>query len=462
MILMRILLFLSLFISTEFLSAQPFDEQIRWEDRTRRFITFLPQDYSPEESLPLVINMHPFLTDGPFQMRYTQFNWLADTSDVIVVYPYGIRGRWNSGSFFGVGHNVDDVGFLNALIDYMAVLYNIDTRRVYATGYSAGGYMSYRLACDLTNRIAAIAPVAASMNPDLVPMCNPDRPVPVMALNGTADALVAYNGFFGAEGVEDVMELWRSLNGCDPDPTIVDVPDIAINDGTTSDRYSWNNCEDGSEVILYKILNGGHTWPGRNFPLLGNTSQDIIANVEIWDFFKRHQIPEAIACDRPTGLFADYDGEIVSLNWDAVDGIDFYSLLYILPEGELELVENVAGNQFSLAAPEGELAWMVRAQCESGHISWSTANLDDISARISSGRISLVTYPNPASDRLFVDLFDSPLTEEIAIVNAMGRVVRTIAVEGKEMTLDISDLPPGLYHVISSGAGKAHSTFRKF
>jgi polyhydroxybutyrate depolymerase len=466
---MKKLLFLALILFAELaVFAQPMQEQLIWQNRTRRFITFLPDAYEPgndEQSLPLVINMHPFLTDGPFQMRYTRFNGIANREDFIVVYPYGIQGRWNSGSFFGIEQPIDDAGFLDALIDYMAVLYNIDTRRVYSTGFSAGGYMSHRLACELTNRIAAIAPVAASMNPDLVPVCDPARAVPVMILNGTADAIVPYNGFDAATSVDQVVELWRSLNGCDPEAVEEDVPDISTTDNTTSIKRYFNNCEDGAEVILYKIFGGGHTWPGRDFPLLGNTSQDVIANEVIWEFFSRHRIPDDVACAEPAGLTAAFDGSTVSLYWDAVDGIDFYSLLYVLPGGELELVENISTNTYDLQSEaEGELAWMVRAQCNSGHASWSAIDRSDISARLAGGRLAMFTWPNPATDELHIEFDRDHIPASLSIINAFGLEVRSVDIApGQDyLRIDISGLEDGIYHVLTPDQSYSAQTLRKW
>ena len=458
----KIILLLSIIVFSITAEAQPTQEQLIWQNRTRKFIAFLPQDYDPEVQMPLVINMHPFLTNAPFQMRYTKFNGIADREGVIVVYPSAIRGTWNSGTFFGVEQPTDDLGFLNALIDYMAVLYNIDTRRVYATGYSNGGYMSYTLACEASSRFAAIAPVASTMNPDLMDVCNPDRPMPVMAFNGTTDLLVPYEGSDVGAPIDDIFELWRMINDCDNEPSIIDVPNINTFDNTTTQMFSYNNCGDRSEAILFKIDNGGHTWPGRNFPLLGNTSQDIQANEEIWEFFSRHQIPDDIACDRPSDLTVDFSEGTASLSWEPVPGIDFYSLLHIVPDGELELIQDIADPFYELeVGSDGELAWMVRAQCESGHASWSAINREDIAGRLSSGRLALHTYPNPASEQIHLEFLADHLPPSISIVNAYGHTIRTLAVQSPRMTLDIAGLTSGVFHIISSDNTYAPNTFRK-
>jgi polyhydroxybutyrate depolymerase len=157
-----LLVFWYVFFTGQFLIAQK-NIQTRWQNRPRNAIVYLPRNFNPSENLPLVINMHGFLTTSQFQFDYTQFHKLADTARCIVIYPDGIDLRWNSGTFFFVSSTVDDVGFLGDWMDRAAVLYNADLKKVYSMGYSAGGFMSYKLACDATNRVAAIAPDVASM-----------------------------------------------------------------------------------------------------------------------------------------------------------------------------------------------------------------------------------------------------------------------------------------------------------
>lgn len=445
--------------------AQPTHDYIRWQNKTRKFIKFIPPDIQPGESLPLVINMHPFLTDGSFQMNYTRFNFVADTARVIVVYPYGIQGRWNSGAFAGIESPIDDLGFLNLLIDYMAILHNIDTRRVYATGYSAGGFMSHKLACDLTNRIAAIAPVSASMNPELLDMCVPDRPMPVQIFNGTADAIVAYDGFelTGTAAVEDVVNFWRSANN-----TFIPVqeellPDLDPADNTLTTRFTWTGPEAGSEVIFYKSEGGGHTWPGRNFPLLGNTAMDFKANNEIWNFFKRYAIPEELSCERPSNTSVTWGDGTATLSWDPVPGVESYNLLYFLTDGDLQYLEGIADNALQIEAAAGqEIIWLVRAQCTSGHVSWSTIQRDNLSGRTESGRLAVRAWPNPVMDRLQVALTEIDVPMEYAVVDAVGQEVLRGMLDPHEAALDVSSLTPGIYHLVLQGTARAGTTFRKW
>jgi polyhydroxybutyrate depolymerase len=152
--------------------------------------------------------------------------------------------------------------------------------------------MSYVLACKLSDRIAAIGGVAGAYSypPD---MCQPDRPMPVIAFHGTADPIVPYEGgLAGRDGITfpaiaDWIKSWVERNGCNPDPD-----EIPANGDASGIRFS--ECEDGSEVVFYSIAEGGHTWPGGNpMPewLTGPTSQDIEASQVMWEFFKQHPLP---------------------------------------------------------------------------------------------------------------------------------------------------------------------------
>jgi polyhydroxybutyrate depolymerase len=176
----------------------------------------------------------------------------------------------------------------------------VDGTKIYATGISNGGFMSSRLGCELSNRIAAIAVDAATMEATTIaPSCNPGRPVPAIYIHGTTDPLVPFvGGQMTAGGTAggtilshfQAVDKWISINACSTAPTITDLPDIA-NDGTTITQRIYSGGTNGSEVVSYVILNGGHTWPqGYQYlpeAIIGKTSQDMNACEVIWTFFKR-------------------------------------------------------------------------------------------------------------------------------------------------------------------------------
>ncbi|MFN8295850.1 MAG: hypothetical protein U0T69_06615 [Chitinophagales bacterium] len=204
----KILYFFILIFCVTNLEAQKYF-QTTWQNQSRKAIVYLPHNFNENENLPVVINMHGFLTTAQFQFDYTQFHKLADSVRCIVIYPEGVGLRWNSGTFFFVPSSVDDVGFIGDWLDRAAVLYNANLKEAYSMGYSAGGFMSYKLACDATNRIAAIAPNVASMVNDNLSSCVPARPINIAAFNGLADPITPYNGFPGNfPGIDSIKHFW--------------------------------------------------------------------------------------------------------------------------------------------------------------------------------------------------------------------------------------------------------------
>ncbi|MDX2248998.1 MAG: PHB depolymerase family esterase [Bacteroidia bacterium] len=254
----------------------------------RYYRIHVPAVYSPTKAVPLIINMHGLGSNGFEEEFYTRFSLISDTAGFIVVYPEGVQNAWNAGFVLG---GTDDLGFISSLIDRVAASYSIDPASVYATGMSNGGFMSHYLGCELADRIAAIASVAGSMTVYVQGICDPGRAVPVLHIHGTNDQVVPYNsGNLFYRPVETVMSLWRENNQCQTADSVL-LPD-KVNEGSTVTRFDYGECADSSEVILYRVNNGGHTWPGALFLLPNeNTNQDIDASLEIWEFFSRHQHP---------------------------------------------------------------------------------------------------------------------------------------------------------------------------
>jgi polyhydroxybutyrate depolymerase len=242
----------------------------------RTYRLHIPVGYSPDSLYPMVINMHGLGSNAFEQEVYTAFDSVADTAGIVVVYPNGIDETWNVSSTAGT----DDVGFISALIDTIDYQYSIDLNRVFATGMSMGGFMSYRLACELSERIAAIASVTGLQA--FYP-CDPNRPVPILQFHGTADPVVPY------AGVPATISHWVNHNLCPLNPITTDLPDIDTNDNSTVTVSYYGLCEESTEVILYTINNGEHTWPGATI-IIGVTNQDIKASSEIWNFFNKYNL----------------------------------------------------------------------------------------------------------------------------------------------------------------------------
>ncbi len=289
---------LILFFSSHLFAQQTINDSFTHDGETRAFTVYIPASYTVGDSWPLVINMHGYGSNNIQQIVYSAFNTVADTANCIVVYPQGLVGTTSWGdtdthfnSYFGTG--VDDLGFLDRLIDKMHGDYNVDLKRVYSTGMSNGGYMSYVLACELSDRIAAIASVTGAMTVLGQASCNPQRAVPVMEVHGTLDLVVPYNGSAGFTlSAPAAVNYWVNNNNCTDSPSPVNVPDIDMTDNCTASYVQYTNCDDDSEVLFYTIADGGHSWPGAFFVAdLGNVNGDFHASAAIWDFFNRHEHP---------------------------------------------------------------------------------------------------------------------------------------------------------------------------
>ncbi len=270
---------------------------IAHDGETRVYDLYIPVDYTPQERVPLIFNMHGFSATSESQAAYTGFNQIADTARFIIVYPQGLTRTIDTGqtgthwnAYFGT--DVDDKGFLIKLMDKVINDYTIDESRIYATGWSNGGYMSYRMACEASERFAAVASVTGTMVFQQLPNCNPTNPVSVLHIHGTEDQTVNYNGSSRSVGVPEVITRWVENNSCVVEGVFEEnIPDIDPNDNSTVTKFEYNNCSLNTDVHLYKVDGGGHTWPGATLlrPELGATNQDIKASSIIWNFFRTHR-----------------------------------------------------------------------------------------------------------------------------------------------------------------------------
>ncbi len=260
--------------------------------------------YDRSIPIPLVIALHGGGGNSWGMTRLTGFNALADKENFIVVYPDGFERHWNDGrgvQWKAQVENVDDVGFISSLIERLSDELNIDASRVYVTGISNGGMMSHRLGCELSQKIAAISPVASNIPVNMASVWSPSRPVPILIINGTADPLERWEGgeirlgrrTFGVVlSVADTVKFWVEKNQCSSPPVITQLPDKDPSDGTTVRTEAYGDCQDSAEVVLYAIEGGGHIWPGGSQYLpeaiIGKTSQEFNASEVIWQFFKEH------------------------------------------------------------------------------------------------------------------------------------------------------------------------------
>jgi polyhydroxybutyrate depolymerase len=265
----------------------------------RTYLVHVPEGHDQKTPIPVVLALHGATMNGPMMAWFSGLNRKADEAGFIAVYPNG-TGRfssftWNGGNCCGlaVQNQVDDVAFINALLDDLMGSYHVDTRRIYATGISNGAVMAYRLASELSDRIAAIAPVSGSMGTEIRQL---KRPVSVLHFHGTLDEYIPFHGGKGNKSITDTdfwpveqsIRSWVESNGCDENPKI----DLLSksSDELTVTRRTYASGKDESEVVLVVIEGGGHTWPGMRSPTatLGKSALNISANDLMWEFFEKH------------------------------------------------------------------------------------------------------------------------------------------------------------------------------
>lgn len=257
---------------------------------SRTYRLFVPSSYDASTELPLLLVFHGGFGSGEQVSRQTGFDEIAEREGFIAVYPDGVTSEsrevvptWNAGDCCGYAmlSKVDDVAFVDELLDSMETEFSIDSSRIYATGMSNGGMLSYRLACELADRIAAVAPVAGSI---ALGECRPGRPIPLIIFHGTADESVPYEGGplkrtgSMVPAAPDLAATWAAMNGCTSEPIVTEV------DGYTETRYE--GCVDDATVTLLSIDGFPHAWPGSDHGAIhSGADSPLDASEMIWSFF---------------------------------------------------------------------------------------------------------------------------------------------------------------------------------
>lgn len=261
----------------------------------RQWRIFIPPSYQEGTPTPLVLDFHGTGSTAHGEAKLSEFGTLAADEAFIVVWPEAKYRRKKDGQ---VTWNVDlhqdtinDVKFVRELIATISEQYSVDPKRIYATGMSGGGRMSSRLACDLSDVVAAIGPVAGIQYPE---NCSPGRPVPIIAFHGKADNINHYihqadSPDYWHMGVEKAIAEWVKNNQCFDSP-------LAQTVSETVTRVSYQACAGGGDIVFYRSENAGHTWPGSPRAVffeeigLGKTNTEVPATKLIWEFFKKHSL----------------------------------------------------------------------------------------------------------------------------------------------------------------------------
>ena len=272
--------------------SQTFISQtIQHDGLTREYSLYVPPSYDGTTNFPLLFNLHGGGGTNTAWQAASDMRPIADTADFILVYPQARPDPSDGNSFNWIPKTpgtFDDVPFFSSMIDAIASNYQIDQNRIYACGYSLGGDMTFELGCKLNNRIAAIAPVARTMQANPSSFCSPVHPTGVLTILGTDDLVSPYNGIVFA-GIEYYISAaathsyWATQNNCNPTATMTTV-------SPSVERYTWSTPSGCAYVEELKVLGGGHDWPGS----FGNMTID--SDSEIWRFVSRYDINGLIGC----------------------------------------------------------------------------------------------------------------------------------------------------------------------
>lgn len=270
------------------------------DKQQRTYVVHVPKSYDAKHPTPVVLALHGAAMNGSMMVWFSGLNKKAEEAGFIVIYPSGTGTGpflvWNAGGFKGrmAEGKAEDVAFIRQLLDDLETVVTVDKKRVYACGMSNGGMMCYRLAAELSDRIAAIAPVAGTIAID---ESKPKRPVPVIHFHGSKDNIVPFEiakgkgpRFINFKGVDESIQTWVKLDGCDEKPKF----DVLSKEGDELKvtRQTYSGGKDGSEVVLVVIEEGGHTWPGQQPPVgfIGKSTRNFSANDLMWEFFQKHPL----------------------------------------------------------------------------------------------------------------------------------------------------------------------------
>ena len=269
---------------------------IEHEGLERSFLIYIPTNI--KENAPLVVAIHGYTSSAKTLMGYSGINQVADKEGFLVAYPQGTKDSRDN-NFFNVGYEfhsdskVNDVNFIREIVLNLTKDYKLNSKRVFATGMSNGGDMSYLLACTSSDLFTAVAPVAGVMMKDTLENCNPEKKIPIFEIHGTKDSISKFEGDMNNEDkwgayydLPSTIEFWVNKHALNEKETI-QLENKNIEDGTTItfERY-WSD-ESQREVWFYIVNDGNHTWPGMTGLFSRTANQDINSAEEIWKFFSK-------------------------------------------------------------------------------------------------------------------------------------------------------------------------------
>jgi len=323
-------------------TQQLIEKTLVYDGETREYSIYIPASYDGSTSVPLLFNFHGGNDNIASQLFISDMRPIADTANFILIYPQALPDP-NDGGSTNWTHkaptDVDDIFFVEAMIDVTAGEYLIDENRVYGCGYSNGGEFTFELACRLSDRMAGVGVVARSMFIETFNECDPSHPMPVLTIHGTEDDYegIVFGGITYYVSLDDLNDYWVGFNNTDATPTIIELPNTNTGDGSTVERHIWQNGDACVSLEHLKVINGGHDWPGT----FGN--MDIDASLEIWNFVSQYTKNGLIGCATSVDelniateiqLFPNPITDLVSIQLNDVKEVEFeiYSVM-----GELVL-----------------------------------------------------------------------------------------------------------------------------
>ena len=280
-------------------------ETMELDSPPRNYLYYVPSSYDVDTPTPMVMVLHGRPGNSGGIAFITGMNRVAEEEGFIAVYPDAINMGWNAGegSQFFEDTGIHEADFFEALINDLSIDLNVDPQRIYVTGFSNGGFMTQRLACEMPHRFAAFAVGGASIFPNAPAVCEGTDAVPIMFIHGTEDVSVPFEGemstmqgrpFRNLLSVPDTVAYWAQHNGCVLESESEELPILGNSPDTYVVLNTINDCADNTHMLFYVVVGGGHNWPGEGQgigpQIAGRVNMDINANEVIWDFFQQYTL----------------------------------------------------------------------------------------------------------------------------------------------------------------------------
>ncbi len=350
-LLLLMIILISYNVSSQTLVTFTFDGQ------TRRYYKYVPNIYDSQKPIPVVFCLHG-LGDNIDNFRNIAMHLLGEVDTFITIYPEAVTSpygnAWNAGiNYMGsiLNENINDVDFLMSITDSLQTMYNIDTERIYFCGISLGGFMAQRMACEKSDKIAAVASVAGTIGNSLD--CTPSNSIPICHFHGTNDQTVYYtNNLFGLDA-EELVLFWINNNHCDTNYIYKTYPDV-VNDGIVVESYYFNSTDHLADVMFYKAIGADHIW-------LYPPVNDISYTIEIWNFLKKFRLPSHSQninelLDNNIQIFPNPTNNILTINFP-YQYINSYNIIEIYNTvGELVYSQQIHSLQNQITINLSELS----------------------------------------------------------------------------------------------------------